>query len=614
MSVKSQQVTKDATAKRAQAAPAVIKRARGLAGNHTLMRKQSTTERVEQEDEVAKQKQRGGGCGENTIAGSECESCWQDKGAVKLQRATSNAERVNGVPPIVHEVLRSAGQPLDAATRDFMEPRFGRDSNHMPVRVLRNLIQSQMTVNKPGDSYEREADRFSERVVSTAQLHLPAGTHRRDLSNVRVHTDTRAGKSARAVNALAYTVGRDVVFAPGYYAPHSPSGMRLLGHELTHVLQQETGSTQTSFANPASMLQRFTAFTAADQLAGKTLGWVHPSSADLRVADDGQMVVEDNGWGAGLDKRAWTTAAKVAKSNAILSAQASRVKLVTTGAAISGKAPSSPKVSVKLEEIKPINAITGGALDLKADCGSACKQVMGSGGTDVAVLKRGKSEKYTTPRAYHGGDPTTAEQWSEEIFKKEFGAGLTRSAAYAKYAALSAADKKNFDRKYGINKFAVPTVGQGLTVSTEKDMPGFTTVPGVPRPWNFHYAATVLSSGNDYVTLENAAGWKTTDWIFFMYGPASKGQTFHEFHGATGTHGSDWTTLVVQPEKVLHVKTKVKGVWLYVGAKIKKLALGTTVKIIEHSADKAGNEWRKVEVESGPYIGLIGMVMASYLE
>jgi hypothetical protein len=611
MRLKNQLVTKPETAKSDRATPGVINRVRGVAGNHTLMRQLSTTEKVE--PKVAKPMQRGGGGGQNTKSGID--SCRPDKGAVKLRRATSNAESVNGVPPIVHEVLRSPGQPLDAATRAFMEPRFGSDSNHEPVRVLRNLIQPQMTVNKPGDRYEREADRLSERVVNTSPKDLPAGMHQHDLSNVRVHTDTQAGESARAVNALAYTVGRDVVFAPGYYAPHSPSGRRLLAHELTHVLQQETGSTQTSFANPAPMVQRYTAFTSAEQLAGNSLGWVHPSSADLRVADDGQMAVEDNGWGAGLDKRAWATAANVAKSNAILSAQASRVKLVTKGAGISGKAPSSPIASVTLEEIEPKNAITGAALDLKADCGSACKQVMGSGGTDVAVLKRGQSESYTTPRTYHGGDPTTAEEWSEEIFKKEFGAGLTRAEAYAKYDALSAADKETFDQKYGINKFAVPTVGQGLTVSTEKDMPGFTDVPGAGMTWNFHYAATVLTSGSDYMTLENAAGWAPTDWIFFMYGPASKAQTFHEFHGATGTHGTDWTTLVVQPEKVLHVKTKVQGVWLIQGSTIDKLPLGTAVKVIEHSVDKKGIEWRKVEVESaGKYLGLIGLCMASFLE
>jgi hypothetical protein len=59
-----------------------------------------------------------------------------------------------------------------------------------------------------------------------------------DFGNVRVHADAEAAESARAVNALAYTVGRDVVFAAGQYAPHTRAGRQLLAHELTHVVQQ----------------------------------------------------------------------------------------------------------------------------------------------------------------------------------------------------------------------------------------------------------------------------------------------------------------------------------------------------------------------------------------
>ncbi len=66
-----------------------------------------------------------------------------------------------------------------------------------------------------------------------AQAHF-----RHDFSDVRVHTDERAGRSALAVDAAAYTVGRDVVFAPGRYAPHTPAGRHLLAHELGHVVQQ----------------------------------------------------------------------------------------------------------------------------------------------------------------------------------------------------------------------------------------------------------------------------------------------------------------------------------------------------------------------------------------
>jgi hypothetical protein len=106
-----------------------------------------------------------------------------------VQRKASSDREVSGAPPIVDDVLQSSGQPLDSATRGFMEDRFGYD-----------------------------------------------------FGKVRVHQDARADASARAVNALAYTVGRDVVFGTGQYAPTTIEGRKLIVHELTHVVQQSTGS------------------------------------------------------------------------------------------------------------------------------------------------------------------------------------------------------------------------------------------------------------------------------------------------------------------------------------------------------------------------------------
>ena len=63
----------------------------------------------------------------------------------------------------------------------------------------------------------------------------------RDLSLVRIHTDTRAAESAQAVNARAFTVGKDVVFGAGLFAPETHGGRRLLAHELAHVVQQRGG-------------------------------------------------------------------------------------------------------------------------------------------------------------------------------------------------------------------------------------------------------------------------------------------------------------------------------------------------------------------------------------
>lgn len=135
------------------------------AGAHTLQRKCS--------------------CG-NSGSGT-CEECKKKK----LQRSASAAAGSELAPSIVHDVLRSPGQPLDSATRSFFEPRLGMD-----------------------------------------------------LGGVRTHTDSRADQSAQAVKALAYTSGRDIVFREGAYAPSTASGGRLLAHELAHVAQQ-TGATPT---------------------------------------------------------------------------------------------------------------------------------------------------------------------------------------------------------------------------------------------------------------------------------------------------------------------------------------------------------------------------------
>jgi len=124
-------------------------------------------------------------CGGMLGSAGECEDCRRGRTLAAVQRATNHAGAVNAVPPIVHEVLRSPGLPLDNTVRTFMEPRF-----------------------------------------------------RHDFGRVRVHTDGKAAASARAVNALAYTVGQDVVFGQGHYSPATASGTHLLAHELAHVVQQ----------------------------------------------------------------------------------------------------------------------------------------------------------------------------------------------------------------------------------------------------------------------------------------------------------------------------------------------------------------------------------------
>jgi hypothetical protein len=102
------------------------------------------------------------------------------------QRALQSRTRPSVLAPrVVDEVLRSPGEPLDAQTRAYLEPRF-----------------------------------------------------QHDFSRVRVHADAGAAQSAQAIGARAWTLGPDIAFGSGMYAPWTPRGAGLLAHELAHVVQQ----------------------------------------------------------------------------------------------------------------------------------------------------------------------------------------------------------------------------------------------------------------------------------------------------------------------------------------------------------------------------------------
>ena len=116
------------------------------------------------------------------------------KNSIQKKEIRSNSSFA--APSIVHDVINSSGgKSLDESTRLFMESRFNYD-----------------------------------------------------FSNVKIHDNPIAAKSADSINALAYTLGNDIVFNSGQYNPNSDSGKRLLAHELTHVLQQNK--------NNSSLIQR----------------------------------------------------------------------------------------------------------------------------------------------------------------------------------------------------------------------------------------------------------------------------------------------------------------------------------------------------------------------
>lgn len=142
------------------------------------------------------------------------------------------------VPSIVNEVANSEGRQLDDATQAFFSGRLAYDFSGIPVHSAAPINPT--SVSSGRNRFEDEADRISDNVMT----HEPAANGHVDLREVRIHTGARASEAARAVNARAYTVGRDVVFGEGEYQPESSSGRRLLAHELAHVLQNKGNGTQ----------------------------------------------------------------------------------------------------------------------------------------------------------------------------------------------------------------------------------------------------------------------------------------------------------------------------------------------------------------------------------
>jgi hypothetical protein len=180
-------------------------------------------------------------CGTHTTGGAECDECGDRRG---LQRRAavggSRTDPREEVPSIVHDVLRSPGSPLDASARAFMESRFGHDLSRVQTLTPQKSA-SGLEVGPTRDSFEDEAERVSRRVTREPSTHACDESTTRDrqsFAHVRVHTDDRAAQSARAVGAVAYTVGNHVVFDAGQYQPHTSAGRQLLAHELTHTIQQ----------------------------------------------------------------------------------------------------------------------------------------------------------------------------------------------------------------------------------------------------------------------------------------------------------------------------------------------------------------------------------------
>lgn len=219
----------------------------------------------------------------------------------------------------VQRMLQTHAEESDVGLTAAASPRFGHDFSQIPIHPpAAGAIQTKLAINKAGDEYEQEADRISEQVMRPpeprsqracacggacpkCQMKQPGQEHERlqtkqvgsgdpgqtvapsivdevfsspgqpldtatrslmeprfghVFSGVRIHTDTKAAEAAQAINALAFTVGRDVVFGAGQYVPGTSSGQRLLAHELTHVIQQGRGEATRGLSGAQDVIQR----------------------------------------------------------------------------------------------------------------------------------------------------------------------------------------------------------------------------------------------------------------------------------------------------------------------------------------------------------------------
>jgi outer membrane protein OmpA-like peptidoglycan-associated protein len=170
-----------------------------------------------------------------------CGGTGDDECSCGMQRKAQPEESGGShhAPQIVDQVLGSAGQPLGPDIRAYMEPRFGRDFSH-----------------------------------------------------VRVHTDSRAAESAEAVNALAYTVGRNIVFAARQYSSSSESGRKLLAHELTHVIQQDGMKKIQRLETPGSLAGAVLQTRSAATILQRSCGPTEIGVPNACVGIDGDVVGE----------------------------------------------------------------------------------------------------------------------------------------------------------------------------------------------------------------------------------------------------------------------------------------------------------------------------------
>jgi hypothetical protein len=458
-----------------------------------------------------------------------------------------------------------------------------------------------------------------------------------DLGHVKAHMGSAATDSARRMGAEAYATGSSVAFGT------TPS-LHTAAHEAAHVVQQQSGVQLLGGVGEAGDVYERNADAVADRVVrGETAadllpapqGSGGPAQASAtqqkpvqmytnvpagavydKISDDGKMAVLNHG------RKGWAESSNISNSNKILDVNKSKAKIEeVSGGDISVAPPGAAAGAAKttLKQFRMMDRASGTEVELTDDCGTACQQSLGSEAAGyeafVGVTKRGTTEEYTKPSKYEaddnaaGGLVSTTERMSGEIyiriFEREFSKTLTREDALKEWDKLPADKKKELSKKYGINQFAAPKVGQGITIGSERDMPGASQTG-----YNFHFGLNLIASGPDYITLEDYAS-SGVKYYFDMYGPETKSQAWAQAPGNTGALDDKTTTMVVQHPESLNGIVNSNGVHFEddpAAATGKKLLdKDTKVTII-----RKGQSWMKVEVKSGARTGQSGWILNQF--
>ncbi len=286
-----------------------------------------------------------------------------------LQSGKRDLARSATASPIVREVLQSSGHPLSSDLAALLVPPISRehDSEHEHKATAH-------VSGKSADKYEREAERSADEMMVGPQAVSPdrpassiepqALGLQGSFDDVRIHTDARAAEAGRLLHANAFTVGRDIAFGKGKYAPHTAEGRRLLAHEFTHVAQQRNFATPVVQFDPDD---KTAPAKDAETLLGEKLWSQFPNGVTVGFYD------------AGLDEAKRRAADWATDQNAI----GFKGSKISADEIVFGKAiPDTLKVGSTITALgKVLDAAVA-----KAPAPSGAAPAKGMGPTKVAIL------------------------------------------------------------------------------------------------------------------------------------------------------------------------------------------------------------------------------------